>query len=472
MAETPKISLTNSAIKNAKPQKKDTKLYDTGGLFLILKPSGSKLWRLKYRFGGIAKTLMLGTYPDIALKDARRKRDEARKLLADDIDPGAEKKRQKLEAELSAASTFGVICDEFLDLQESDGRSKMTMVKNRWLAKQLMPELGKRPITEIEPFEVLTILKRVERRGARETAKRLCEFACRVFNLAIITSRSRTNPAASLSGALASPKVKHHAAIIEPLAFGKLLRDIEATEGFMTSRLALKISPHLFVRPGELRKAEWSEFDFEACVWKIPAPKMKQRVEHHVPLSRQAIEILAEVSQLTGTSRYVFPSIRSNSVPMSENTINAMLRRMGYGHDVMTAHGFRSSASTLLNELGLWSADAIEHALAHKETNKVRAAYHRGKHWDERVKMAQWWSDHLDRLRHGATVISIQTALAKPRTLNEMRGPCAVPINEAPYSHSLATHSDGLTNYALYGIFPSWHVKSKLPTSSGLGSTA
>ncbi|WP_155847826.1 tyrosine-type recombinase/integrase [Asticcacaulis benevestitus] len=417
------MSLTDSTIRNAQHQSKPKKPYDADGLFMILTPAGGKLWRLKYRYLGCTKVLMLGSYPEISLKDARAKRDDARKLIANSVDPGAEKKRLARLATLTAACTFGVICEEFLELQKSNGRSTTTMVKNRWLAKQLMPELGKRPVTEIEPFEVLSILKRVERRGARETAKRLCEFACRVFNLAIITSRARNNPAANLSGALASPKVKHHAAITEPLAFGKLLRDIEATEGFMTSRLALKIAPHLFVRPGELRKAEWSEFDFEACVWKIPAPKMKQRVEHHVPLSRQAIEILAEVSQLTGTSRYVFPSIRST---MSEYTINAMLRRMGYGHDVMTAYGFRSSASTLLNESGLWSADAIEHALAHKETNKVRAAYYRGKHWDERVKMAQRWSDHLDKLRHGATVISINAALAKPRNLGGMRAPAVM----------------------------------------------
>jgi len=417
------MSLTDSAIRNARPKAKDTKLYDTGGLYLILKPTGSKLWRMKYRFAGVEKTLMFGTYPGVGLKDARRKRDEARKLLADDIDPGAEKKRVALVAAINAASTFQVVCDEFLDLMERDGRAKMTMVKNRWLAKQFMPELGKRPITDIEPFEILSILKRIERRGNLETAKRLSEFAVRVFNYGIITSRTRNNPATSLSDAIASPKVKHHAAILEPIGFGKLLRDIEVMDGFLTSRLALKIAPHLFVRPGELRKAEWAEFDFDQKIWRIPPEKMKQRNEHVVPLSRQAIEILAEVSQLTCGSKYVFPSIRSNHQPMSENTINAMLRRMGYDHDAMTAHGFRSSASTMLNESGLWSADAIEHALAHKDKNQIRAAYHRGTHWDERVRMAQWWSDHLDKLRHGATVVSIQSALSKPRNLSGMRAP-------------------------------------------------
>ena len=422
------MSLTDSAIRNARSPAKDTKLYDGDGLFIILKPSGSKLWRFKYRFAGYDKILALGQYPDLTLREARAKRDEARKLLANNVDPGAEKKRVAVETAIAAAGTFEAICDEFLDLLERDGRSLATMTKNRWLAKKLKPELGRRLLPDIEPFEILTILKRMERRGNHESAKRVCEFAVRVFNYGIITSRCRTNPATSLSAALVSPKVKHHAAILEPKAFGKLLRDIDTIEGFMTSRLALKIAPLLFVRPGELRKAEWAEFDFEQKIWRIPAARMKERVEHVVPLPRQAIEILADVSQLTSGSKYVFPSIRSNHSPMSENTVNAMLRRMGYGHDEMTGHGFRSSASTLLNESGLWSADAIEHALSHKDKNQIRAIYHRGKHWEERVRMAQWWADYLDKLRHGATVVAINAALAKPRNLSSTRVTAAVAV--------------------------------------------
>lgn len=352
--------------------------------------------------------MSLGSYPTVGLKAARKKREEAKELLDKGIDPRADKKRKAVAAAIASGNTFKSVADEFIDKAEREGRAKATIVKTKWLAAQLESDLGSCPVADIQPVEVLAVLKRIERKGNHESAKRVCEFASRVFKYAIITGRATTNPAAYLGAALVSPKVKHHAAIIEPKLVGELLRAIENLEGFTTTKLALKITPHFFVRPGELRHAEWKEFDFDAKIWRIPAAKMKMRGEHVVPLSNQAIAILAEVREITGRSKYVFPSIRSNHVPMSENTINVVLRRLGYTSDEMTAHGFRSTASTLLNESGLWSSDAIEHALAHKDTNKVRAAYHRGKHWEERVRMAQWWSDYLDKLRVGGQVLPLR----------------------------------------------------------------
>ncbi len=405
---TPKMALSDSAIRTAKAKSAPYKLFDEGGLFLIVTPALGKLWRLKYRYHGKEQQLSLGTYPTVGLKAARKKRDEAKELLDQGVDPRADKKRKAVAAVIAAGNTFKSVADEFVDKIERDGRAKATVVKTRWLAAQLEPDLGASPVADIQPVEVLTVLKRIERKGNHESAKRVCEFASRVFKYAIITGRASNNPAAYLGAALVSPKVKHHAAIIEPKAVGELLRSIDNLEGFTTTKLALKILPHLFVRPGELRHAEWVEFDFDAKVWRIPAAKMKMRGEHVVPLSRQSFAILEEVREITGCAKYVFPSIRSNHVPMSENTINVVLRRLGYTSDEMTAHGFRSTASTLLNESGLWSSDAIEHALAHKDTNKVRAAYHRGKHWDERVRMAQWWSDYLDKLRIGGQVVPLK----------------------------------------------------------------
>jgi integrase len=246
---------------------------------------------------------------------------------------------------------------------------------------------------------LLAVLKKIERAGHYETARRMLAFAGRVFRYAVATTRARSNPAADLRGALTAPKVKHHAAVLEPKAFGALLRAIDGFEGQPATQLALRLAPHVFLRPGELRQAEWAEIDLDAAVWRIPAAKMKMDREHVVPLSTQSIMILQEARPLSGHGRYVFPSVRSLHRPMSENTINGALRRLGYSKEEMTGHGFRSSASTLLNESGMWSTDAIERALAHGDTDHIRDAYHRGAHWPERVKMAQWWSDHLDTLR-------------------------------------------------------------------------
>jgi integrase len=395
------MTLSDTAIRAAKPTARQFKMFDERGLFLLIKPSGGKLWRLKYRFAGKEQLLAVGRYPDVSLKEARDRRDAARKVIAEGKNPGAEKKRAAVAASISASNTFRAVADEVIAKARHEGRAVATLAKADWFLSLLEPALGGRPISEIEAFELLAVVKAVEHAGHHETARRLLSFASRVFRYAVATTRARSNPAADLRGALVVPKVKHHAAILEPVALGGLLRAIEGFQGQPATQLALRLAPHVFVRPGELRKGEWVEFDLPAAVWRIPPAKMKMDREHVVPLSRQAIEILRQALAIAGNSRFVFPSIRSHHRPMSENTVNAALRRLGYSTDEMTGHGFRSTASTLLNESGMWSADAIERALAHEDGDQVRAAYHRGTHWQERVRMAQWWSDYLDTLRRG-----------------------------------------------------------------------
>ncbi|CAM3276666.1 tyrosine-type recombinase/integrase [Asticcacaulis taihuensis] len=399
------MALSDTTLRNAKPRQTQYKLHDDGGLFVIVRPSGGKLWRFKYRFAGKEQQLSFGTYPDVGLKAARTRHDEARALLAEGIDPGAERKRKAIAAEIAASNTFGAIAAEFVDKRQRDGMAEATMIKLRWFASLLEKDMGTRPVSDIEPVELLNAIKKIERAGNNETAKRVRAFAARVFRYAVITGRCRFNPAADLGEALVAPKVKHHAALIEPEDVGGLLRAIEGYKGHGLSPLALKLAPHVFVRPGELRHAEWSEFDLDKAVWRIPAEKMKMREDHAVPLSNQALEILREAKAYPLKSKYVFPSVSSGLKPMSENTLNVALRRLGYSSDEMTSHGFRSTASTLLNESGKWSSDAIERALAHKGGDNVRAIYHRGRHWEERVRMAQWWSDYLDQLKSGAKVL-------------------------------------------------------------------
>lgn len=399
------MALTDAVIRAAKPRQSQYKLFDEGGLFLIVKPSGGKLWRLKYRHAGKEQQLSIGIFPDVGLKEARRRRDDARREIASGLNPAFEKKRAAIAASVTAANTFKAVAEEFIAKREREGVKEITAGKARWLLAQLEPGIGQRPIAEIEPYELLAILKRVELSGRHETAKRLLSFAGRVFRYGIATARASRNVAADLQGALISPKVKHHAAIIDPAGVGGLLRAIDGFDGHPTTQWALRLAPHVFVRPGELRMAEWAEIDLDAGIWRIPGSRMKMNREHVVPLSKQAVVILKEAQALTGGGRYVFPSVRTPLRPMSENTLNAALRRLGYSNDEMTSHGFRSTASTLLNESGKWSVDAIERALAHGDADSVRAAYHRGAHWQERVAMAQWWSDYLDQLKEGGRVI-------------------------------------------------------------------
>ena len=399
------MALSDASIRAAKGSSAQYKLYDEAGLFLIVRPSGGKLWRLKYRHHGKEQQLSIGVFPDVGLKEARRRRDEARTQIANGLNPSFEKKRAAVAASISAANTFKAVAEEFIAKREREGIKEITGAKARWLLALLEPALGSRPVAEIEPYELLAVLKKVELAGRYETAKRLLAFTGRVCRYAVATARANRNVAADLQGALTSPKVKHHAAILDPTGVGALLRAIDGFDGQPTTHWALRLAPHVFVRPGELRMAEWAEIDLDAAIWRIPGSRMKMNREHVVPLSKQALAILKEAQALTGDGRLVFPSVRTSRRPMSENTLNAALRRLGYSSDEMTSHGFRSTASTLLNESGRWSVDAIERALAHGDADTVRAAYHRGAHWQERVLMAQWWSDYLDGLRDGGRVI-------------------------------------------------------------------
>ncbi|MBO6766795.1 MAG: tyrosine-type recombinase/integrase [Erythrobacter sp.] len=405
------MPLTDVAIRNAKPRQKPYKMGDSHGLFLLVQPSGGKLWRLKYRFNGKEKKLALGIYPEVGLAEARNRRREARDLLPGGKDPSLEKKRNRLRAQMQSGNTFSAIANEYVEKRKRDGHkawAPSTAARCEYLLSLLSGSIGPMAVTEIEPIDVLAAVRRIENQGKLESARRTLQLAGAVFRYAVATARLPSDPTRDLRGALTMPTVTHYGAIIEPARVGELLRAIDGYTGQPISRFALKLAPHVFVRPGELRHAEWEEIDLEGALWTMPAAKTKMRKPHLVPLSTQAVEILEEAKAMTGPTGYVFPSIRTRSRPMSDNTINAALRRLGYASDEMTAHGFRAMASTLLNESGKWHPDAIERALAHGDSDKVRSAYHRGAHWDERVRMAQWWSDYLDELRARGEVVPLQ----------------------------------------------------------------
>lgn len=400
------MALTDTACRNAKPRAKPYKLGDALGLFLLVQPSGGRLWRLKYRVGGAERKLALGTYPEVSLSEARERRDLARRQLLEGADPAVEKRRAKLRAQISAEHTFASVAREYMDKRGREGWAPATANKAEYLLDQLAPSIGPLPIADIAPADILPALRKIEAKGKLETARRSLQFASNVFRYAVATARLGSDPTRDLRGALTAPRSRNHAAIVDAKRAGELLRAIDGYQGHAATRLALQIAPHVFVRPGELRQADWAEFDLDAAVWTIPAARMKMRKPHNVPLSRQVLALLAAVREANGRGTgLLFPSLRTSHRPMSENTLNAALRRLGYSGDEMTAHGFRAMASTLLNESGKWSSDAIERALAHKDADEVRAAYHRGTHWKERVEMAQWWSDHLDTLRQGAAVL-------------------------------------------------------------------
>jgi integrase len=404
------MALTDIAIRNAKPREKAYKLGDALGLFLLVQPSGGRLWRLKYRIDGKEKKLGLGTYPEVSLSEARRRRDEARQTISTGKDPSLEKKREKLVAKQGADDSFTAIADEYCAKRKRDGSKRWapaTATRSEYLLSLLNGSIGRMPIAAIEPADVLAAIRKIESKGNLESARRTLQLTSAVFRYAVATARLRSDPTRDLRGALTAPTVKHYGAVTSAKGAGDLLRAIDDYDGQGLTKLALQLSAHVFVRPGELRHAEWQDIDLDSAVWSIPPDKTKMRKAHHVPLSRQAVGLLREAYQSTGPKGFVFPSIRTRTRPMSENTVNAALRRLGYATDEMTAHGFRAMASTLLNESGKWNPDAIERALAHGDSDKVRAAYHRGAHWDERVRMAQWWSDYLDQLRKGADILPI-----------------------------------------------------------------
>jgi len=405
------MKLSDTAIRKAKPGDKPQTLFDGGGLYLLLNPNGSRWWRLKYRFEGKSRLISIGVYPETGLADARSKRDAARKLLAQGIDPSAHRKAEKAAGAERSANSFAVIAEEWL-AKQADKMSPSTYKKARWTFDTLLnPWIGHRPISEIDAAELLKVLQRIEERAAHETAHRTKQRCGQIFRYAIATGRARYNPAGDLRGALTPVKVKHRAAITDPSKVGELLRAIDGYTGSFVVRCALKLAPLLFVRPGELRKAEWSELDLDGALWRIPSAKMKMREEHIVPLPAQAVAVLRELHPLTGNGKYVFPGERSRARPMSDAAINAALRRMGFDKDTMTGHGFRAMASTFLNELG-WPPDVIERQLAHAERNKVRAAYNRASYMAERRKMMAAWADHLDGLRAGNNVVALKAKRA------------------------------------------------------------
>ena len=391
--------LTDRTIKAAKSAAKTRKLSDGGGLQLHVTPTGSRLWCLAYRWDRKQLKLSLGAWPAVGLADARAKRDEARRLLAQNIDPRAQRKADAATKASACANTFDAVAAEVVDRKRREAKAVLTLGKISWLLSLASPAIGARPIADITAPEILAVLRTVETRGRFETARRLRSTISEVMRYAIATGRAETDPTYSLRGALTTPTVEHRAAIIEPKALGGLLRAIAGYDGMPETRAALGLLALTFTRPGELRAAEWQEFDLETAVWTIPAAKTKMRREHRVPLAPQAIGILRQLQEITGGKKYLFPSVRTKGACMSESTINAALRRLGFDKDEMTGHGFRSSASSLLNESGLWSADAIEKQLGHVEQSQVRRAYHRADHWSERVRLMNWWADYLDELR-------------------------------------------------------------------------
>ncbi len=401
------MPLSDKTIKTAPSGDKPVRLFDGGGLYLEIAPRGGKWWRLKYRFAGKEKRLSLGVYPDTSLKQARERRDDARKLLANAIDPSEQRRATKVAVTDRAANSFEAIAREwFASFSKAWAKSHADKVIHR-LALNVFPWLGGRPIAEIVASELLGVLRRIESRGAIETAHRTKQACSQVFRYAVATGRAERDPTADLRGALAPAKERHHPSVKDPTAIGALLRALDGYTGSPVTQCALQLAPLTFTRPGELRQAKWTEINLDGAEWRIPAERMKMRSPHIVPLSMQAVAVLRELHPITGRNKYVFPGARTNGRPMSENTVNAALRRLGYSKDEMTGHGFRSIASTQLNEQG-WNRDAIERQLAHAERDDVRAAYNFAEHLPERRRMMQAWADYLDGLRSGAKATPIK----------------------------------------------------------------
>ena len=399
------MALTATAIKNFKPKDKPVRLADERGLYLLLNPNGSRWWRFDYRFDGKHKTLSFGVYPDVPLKLARERRDEARNLVALGSDPGAQRKAEKQAKAESGSNTFEALGREWIATRGKEWTESYTSKTVSSLERHAFPAIGAKPISEITAPELLALLRAIEGRGTVDMAHRISQHCSAIFRFAISTGRAVTDPVINLRGALSSTKKEHYAALTDPLAFAELLRDVEKYRGEATTKAAMKMLALTFQRTKEVRFAEWSQFDLDAAMWRIPAEIMKMREAHIVPLSRQAIAVLKELQPLTGAGRLVFQSSISRERPISENTVIYALGRMGY-KGRMTGHGFRSVASTMLNEQG-FRADLIERQLAHSEMNAVRAAYNRAEYLPERKTMMQQWADYLDKLKAGADVIPL-----------------------------------------------------------------
>ncbi|WP_163337930.1 tyrosine-type recombinase/integrase [Desulfopila sp. IMCC35008] len=403
------MPLTDVAIKNAKFVDKQFKLSDSGGLYLLVTKSG-KYFRLDYRYLKKRKTLALGVYPKISLANARKKRDQAKELLGEGIDPGIKRKQEKHLRKQAVQNNFEAVAREWFEKKKPKWAPGYARTVIGRLELNIFPYIGTIPVGEINAPLLLSVLRKMESREAHDTARRVRGLCSKVFQYAVATGKAERDPASDLKGALTEVTVTHMAAITEPAEIGALLRAIDGYEGAFQTKCAMKLAPLTFVRPGELRHAQWSEIDLDEALWKIPAKKMKMRGAHLVPLSRQAINVLREIEQLTGAlegAGYVFPSIRTTSRPMSENTVNAALRRLGYDKTEMTGHGFRAMASTNLHEQG-WKSEVIERQLAHVEKNTVKAAYNHAEHLPERRKMMQYWADYLDGLKAGGKIIPIR----------------------------------------------------------------
>tara|TARA_R110001599_G_scaffold176532_2_gene368709 strand:+ start:6388 stop:7578 length:1191 start_codon:yes stop_codon:yes gene_type:complete len=389
------MPLTDSDIESFEPRQRSYKRSDGHALYIFVTPNGSKLWRMSYRFEGKQKTLSFGSYPIVTIDEARDLRTKAKRLLRQDIDPSAVQKSRKARRRGRAPTTFDVIADEFLEKRRLDGLAQTTLTKKAWLLDFAREELGVMPIADIKPGDVLAVLRNIEAKGNYETAKRLRTTVGEVFRYAVATLRAEADPTPVLRGALISPKVRHMPAIVEAPKFARLVRAIWAYEGRGNTASALKLMALLFPRPGELRKATWSEIDFNTSTWTIPAARMKMRREHKKPLSPAVLHILLDLRATNDPACFIFPAATNPERPMSENTMNLALQRLGFSGDEMTPHGFRASASTFLNESGFWNPDAIETELAHVDTKSARAIYNRARYWDERTLMMSWWAEHI-----------------------------------------------------------------------------
>jgi integrase len=402
--------LSDVAAKNAAPKDKPYKLADGAGLYLEVMPTGSKYWRLKFRYAGKEKRLALGVYPAVTLKAARKAARDARDGLAAGIDPTETRRQDKLERSVGAANSFRAVALEWYE-KEKPHWSESHIKRAGWLLeKNLFPWLGHRPIAEINPPELLTTLRKTESKGTLETAHRAKQIAGQIFRYAVATGRAERDPTPDLKGALATPQGGHHAAIIDPKAVGDLLRAIDGFRGTPAVMAALKLSPLLFCRPGELRHMEWAEIDWEQERWEIPAEKMKLRLPHIVPLCAQALAILRDIQPITGRSKYVFPSARGASRPLSENGVRTALRTLGFTNDEMTPHGFRAMARTILDEVLGFRVEWIEHQLAHAVKDANGRAYNRTSHLPQRREMMQAWADYLDILKTAGNVIPVDIA--------------------------------------------------------------
>lgn len=413
------MALTDVQIRRLKPGDRPFRRADGGGLFVEVRPNGSKLWRMAYRYDDKQKLLSFGAYPATSLASARVKRQEAKTLLADGIDPLANAKAERAQQRALSEHTFGKIADELIAKGEKDGLAARTIEKKRWLLSLARADLEDRPIETISAADVLAVLRKVEAKGNYETAKRMRTVIGQVFRYAVATARASNDPTFGLRGALITPKTVHMAAITDANGFAGLVRAIWGyTSGTPETRTALKLMALLYPRPGELRLAKWAEFDIDAATWSIPKERMKMRRPHVKPLPTQAVQLLKELRRLNSNEELVFLSPWAKNKPISENTMNTALRRMGFTKEECTSHGFRASASSLLNESGKWSPDAIEAELAHVGADEIRRAYHRAAYWDERVKMAQWWANKVYRWIEMAGAVKVSAKLA-PRTGSE-----------------------------------------------------